>query len=421
MIIMETERYIVLLQDQQKTSLKKVEKELEVSITSSEFLSKENRSYEIIDQDNGVLYKNLGILVVDNMDEEQLKSAVKNESNPIVYYEKEREFFSADELQLITELKKQSAGLAEKISELEKYISNKPLPQKSMVEMEWGLKAIGMERAQYTGKGVDVCILDTGLETSHPDFSSEEIEGKSFIDGEDWNRDPNGHGTHCAGIATGNIRSDTGKRYGIAGGCNLKIAKVLSDSGRGTTSSVIDAIDWAITKKFRILSLSLASPVNLNDQPSVLFETIGQRALENNCLIIAAAGNDSNRPQIPQPVSMPANSKSILAVAAVDGQMRVARFSNAGLNPSTGGNVDVCAPGVDIMSAYPKNSKNKKFFYYAMSGTSMAAPHVSGLAALYMEQFPEKSAKEIWELIENKARPIEGIKYRDIGNGLIQI
>lgn len=418
---METERYIVLLQDQQKTSLKKVEKELEVSITSSEFLSKENRSYQIIDQDNGVLYKNLGVLVVDNMDEEQLKNAVKNESNPIVYYEKEREFFSADELQLITELKKQSAGLSEKISELEKFLTTKPLPQKSMVEMEWGLKAIGMERAQYTGKGVDICILDTGLETSHPDFSSEEIEGKSFIDGEDWNRDPNGHGTHCAGIATGNIRSDTGKRYGIANGCNLKIAKVLSDSGRGTTSSVIDAIDWAITKKFRILSLSLASPVKLNDQPSVLFETIGERALENNCLIIAAAGNDSNRPQIPQPVSMPANSKSIMAVAAVDGQMRVARFSNAGLNPSTGGNVDVCAPGVDIMSTYPKNSKNKKFFYYAMSGTSMAAPHVSGLAALYMEQFPEKSAKEIWELIENKARPIDGMKYRDIGNGLIQI
>ncbi len=56
-----------------------------------------------------------------------------------------------------------------------------------------------------------------------------------------------------------------------------------------------------------------------------------------------------------------------------------------------------------------------------MSGTSMATPHVSGLAALYMEQFPGKSAKEIWELIENKAIPIEGIKYRDIGNGLIQI
>ncbi|UTX47852.1 S8 family serine peptidase [Chryseobacterium sp. MA9] len=418
---METGRYIVLLQDQQKNALKKIEKELEVNITSSEFLSKENRSYEIIDQDNGVLYKNLGILVVDNMDEEQLKSAVKNESNSIIYYEKEREFFPADELQLIKELKKQSAGLAEKISELEKYITNKPLPQKSFVEMEWGLKAIGLENANYTGKGIDICILDTGLETSHPDFSSEEVEGKSFIDGEDWNRDPNGHGTHCAGVATGNTRNDTGKRYGIARGCNLKIAKVLADNGRGTTSSVIDAIDWAITKKFRILSLSLASPVKLDDQPSVLFETIGERALENNCLIIAAAGNDSNRPQIPQPVSMPANSKSIMAVGAIDSQMKIARFSNAGINPSTGGNINVCAPGVDIISAYPKNAKNKNNLYYSMSGTSMAAPHVSGLAALYMEQFPDKSAKEIWELIEKKARPIEGIKYRDIGNGLIQV
>ncbi|WP_223601856.1 S8 family serine peptidase [Chryseobacterium sp. GVT01B] len=418
---METGRYIVLLKDQQKTALKKIEKELEVSITSSELLSKENRSYEIIDQDNGVLYKNLGILVVDNMDEVQLKSAVKNESNSIVYYEKEREFFPADELQLINELKKQSAGLSEKISELEKYITSKPLPQKSFIEMEWGLQAIGLGNTHYTGKGIDVCILDTGLETSHPDFSSEEIEGKSFIDGEDWNRDPNGHGTHCAGVAAGNTRSDTERRYGIARDCNLKIAKVLADNGRGTTSSVIDAIDWAITKKFRILSLSLASPVKLDDQPSVLFETIGERALENNCLIIAAAGNDSNRPQIPQPVSMPANSKSIMAVGAIDGQMKIARFSNAGINPSTGGNINVCAPGVDIISAYPKNAKNKKNFYYTMSGTSMAAPHVSGLAALYMEQFPDKSAKEIWELIENKARPIEGIKYRDIGNGLIQV
>lgn len=418
---METGRYIVLLKDQQKTSLKKIERELEVSITSSEFLSKENRSYEVIDQNNGVLYKNLGVLVVENMDEEQLKSAVKNESNPIIYYEKEREFFPADELQLINELKKQSAGFAEKISELEKYIISKPLPQKSTVGMEWGVKAIGLENTLYTGKGVNICILDTGLDTSHPDFSSREIEGKSFIDGEDWNRDPNGHGTHCAGVATGNIRSDTGKRYGVATGSSLKVAKVLSDSGRGTTSSVIDAIDWAITKKFRILSLSLASPVRLNDQPSLLFETIGERALENNCLIIAAAGNDSNRPQIPQPVSMPANSKSIMAVAAIDIQMKVARFSNAGLNPSTGGNINVCAPGVDIVSTYPKNSRNKNYFYYAMSGTSMAVPHVSGLAALYMEQFPDKPAKEIWKLIENRARPIEAIKYRDIGNGLIQI
>lgn len=418
---MENERYIVVLEDQHKNSLKKIENEFDVNITSSEFLSAENRAYDVIDEDNGVLYKNLGVLVVENMDEAQLKSAVKNDSNPIVYFEKERDFFSADELSIISELKKQSAEIADKITELEKYIINKPLPQKPLVEMEWGLKALGLGNSLYTGKGVDICILDTGLELSHPDFFGRNIEGKSFIAGEDWNRDPNGHGTHCAGVATGNIRLDNGKRYGIAKEANLKIAKVLSDAGKGTTSSVIDAIDWAITKKFRILSLSLASPVLLNEAPSPLFETVGARALENNCIIIAAAGNDSNRPAVPKPVSMPANSMSVMAVGAIDGQMKVAKFSNAGLNPSTGGNVNICAPGVDIISSYPKNSKNKNSNYYAMSGTSMATPHVSGLIALYMEQFPEKSAKEIWELVEMKAKPIEGLKYRDIGNGLIQI
>jgi subtilisin family serine protease len=130
---------------------------------------------------------------------------VKSESNPIVYYEKEREFFSADELQLITELKKQSAGLTEKSQSL-KNICPISLTSKINGRNGMGTESYRNGKAQYTGKGVDVCILDTGLETSHPDFSSEEIEGKSFIDGEDWNRDPNGHGTHCAGIATGNIK-----------------------------------------------------------------------------------------------------------------------------------------------------------------------------------------------------------------------
>jgi len=417
---MEKERYIVLLRNQEKSALKKVEKELQVSITSSENLSKENRSFQVIDEDNSVLYKNLGVMVVENMDEHQLAKAMQNDSNPIVYFEKERDFFPADEMKIISELKKQSAELSDKIIELEKFINNKPIPAKNLVEMEWGIKSIGMERALYTGKGIDVCILDTGLEMSHPDFSSREIEGKSFIQGEDWSKDPNGHGTHCTGISAGNLRSDTGKRYGIAKDCNLKIAKVLSDKGKGTTSSVIDAIDWAITKQFRILSLSLASPVYLNEKPSVLFETVGTRALENNCLIIAAAGNDSNRPSLSKPVSAPANSLSIMAVAAIDGQMRVAKFSNGGLNPSTGGNINVCAPGVDIFSSYPKNTKNKNY-YFALSGTSMATPYVSGLAALYMEQFPDLSAKEIWEMIEKNAKPIEGLKYRDIGSGLIQI
>lgn len=416
---MEKDRYIVLLNNQQTKSLKKVEKELELSITSSVELSSDNRSFDIINEANGVLYKNLNILVADNLDEQQLTAAVANENNPIIYFEKEREFFPTGELEMIQEIKVLAAQFHSKIEELEKYIKNKPLPKQNFGDMEWGLKAMGLEKTIYSGKGIDICVLDTGFDTSHPDFVLRSIEGKSFIANEPWDNDVNGHGTHCTGIAAGNIRNDTGKRYGIAKDANIKIGKVLANNGRGTTSSVIDAIDWAITKGFRIISMSLASPVKLNEKPSPLFEAVGKKAMENNCLIIAAAGNDSNRPSMPEPVSAPANAISIMAVAAIDSQMNIARFSNAGINSATGGNINVCAPGVDIVSAYIKNSKNNEV-YRAMNGTSMATPHVSGLAALYMERFPQKTAKDIWEMLESNAQKIEGLKYRDIGNGLIQ-
>ena len=412
-------RYIVLLKDQHKSSIKNVEKEFSVSVTSSEMLSRDKKSFNIIDAQNAVLYKNLGVVVADDMDEEQLTSSVADASSPVIYFEKEREFFSADENTLIQELKTGIEKLKNKVLELETFIQNKPIPQHPVVEMEWGLKAIGINNTQYTGKGVDICILDTGLDAAHPDFTGRIIEGKSFIQGEEWDKDPNGHGTHCAGVACGNVRNDNGNRYGIATESNLKIGKVLSDSGKGTTSSIIDAIDWAITKKFRIISMSLASPAGINEPPSLLFETVGKRALENNVLIIAAAGNDSNRPSLPRPVSVPANSVSIMAVAAIDSQMRIARFSNAGINAATGGNINVCAPGVDILSAYPRKNGIPKD-YKVLSGTSMATPHVSGLAALYMEQFPGLNAGEIWTLLENNAKPIENLKYRDIGKGLIQ-
>lgn len=417
---MGNDRYIVLLNNQNQSAIRSVEKEFSVSVTSSELLSKDNRAFNIIDDNNAVLYKNLGVMVVDDMDEEQLKASLSNSKSPIVYFEKERDFFPADEIVLINELKKSTEELKNKIQELEDFIRKKPIPQPVVKEMEWGLKAIGLENTQFSGKGIDVCILDTGFDASHPDFAGRIIEGKSFIEGEEWDKDLNGHGTHCAGIACGNVRNDTGKRYGIAKDCNLKIGKVLSNNGRGTTSSIVDAIDWAITKQFRIVSLSLAAPVKLNEKPSILFEAVGTRALNNNCLIIAAAGNDSNRPALPVPVSAPANSLSIMAVAAIDNQMRIARFSNAGINAATGGNINVCAPGVDVLSSYPrKNGGNTD--YTLLSGTSMATPHVSGLAALYMEQFPDLNAREIWKLLESEAKPIEGQRYRDIGNGLIQV
>ncbi len=416
---MESKKYVVLLQDQNSSAVKKVEREFKVSLTSSENLSSTNKSYDIIDADNGVLYKNLGVAVMDEPDVEQLEAAVNNDSSPILYYEEEREFFAVNEMDMINNLKLKATELSSLISELESFINNKPLPQKSLTEMEWGLKAIGIDRAQFTGKDIDLCVLDTGFDLSHPDFSARNIEGKSFIPDEVWDRDPYGHGTHCAGTAAGKVRQDSGKRYGIAGDCNLKIGKVLSNKGKGTTSGIIDAIDWALEHKFRIISLSLASPVKINEKPSPIFEAVGRKALASNCLLIAAAGNDSKRPAVPLPVGAPANCSSIMAVAAIDSQMRVAAFSNGGINSANGGNVNVCAPGVDILSARPLKAPDN-LPYTMMNGTSMATPHVAGLAALYMEKFPNLTADKIWELLENTAKPIQNLKYRDIGSGLIQ-
>lgn len=419
---MKSNRYIVLLDNQHESTIRSVEKEFAVSVTSSELLSRDNRSFNIIDNSHAVLYKNLSMMVVDDVDEKQLSLSLTDKKSPIVYFEKERDFYVADELSLIEELKMDIDALKNKILELESTIRKKPAQQPSVsaTELEWGLKAIGMGDTLFSGKGVNICILDTGFEIQHPDFAGREIEGKSFIEGEDWDRDPNGHGTHCGGIACGNVRNDTGKRYGIAKDSNLKIGKVLSDKGKGSTSSIVDAIDWAITKQFRIISLSLAAPAKLNEKPSILFETIGKKALDNNSLLIAAAGNDSNRPASLAPVSVPANSLSIMAVAAIDKEMQIARFSNAGINAATGGNIDICAPGVNILSAYPqKNGSSDN--YESLSGTSMATPFVSGVAALYMEQFPNLTAREIWGLLENNAKPIEKLKYRDIGKGLIQV
>lgn len=416
---MESKKYVVLLQDQNSSAVRKVEREFKVSLTSSEDLSSTNKSYDIIDADNGVLYKNLGVAVMDELDVDQLQAAVNNERSPVLYYEEERDFFAVNEMDLIHSLKLKAAELSSAIAELESFMINKPLPQKSLTEMEWGLKAIGIDHSQYTGKGIDLCVLDTGFDVSHPDFSDRNIVGKSFIPDEVWDRDPYGHGTHCAGTAAGNVRSDTGKRYGIAKDCNLKIGKVLSNKGKGTTSGIIDAIDWALEHKFRIISMSLASPVKVNEKPSPIFEVVGRKALDNNCLLIAAAGNDSKRPAVPLPVGAPANCSSIMAVAAIDSQMRVAVFSNGGINSSNGGNVNVCAPGVDILSARPLKAPDN-VAYTMMNGTSMATPHVAGLAALYMEKFPDLRAEKIWELLESTAKSIQNLKYRDIGSGLIQ-
>lgn len=275
----------------------------------------------------------------------------------------------------------------------------------------WGLRVTGVLTSSRTGRGVRVAVLDTGFDLAHPDFAGRSIVSQSFIQGESA-QDGHSHGTHCIGTALGTARLAQRPRYGVASEAHIYAAKVLDSNGRGSDGSVLAALDWAIRSGCRIVSMSLGTATQHGQPFSQVFETVGQRALAANTLLVAAAGNESQRPAIINPVGHPANCPSVLAVGAVDAQMRIAPFSTRGFEAS-GGGVDIVGPGVDVYSTVPMPTRHG-----LKSGTSMACPHVAGIAALYAEANPGASARELWQLLTRNAKSLP-LDRADAGAGLV--
>ena len=278
-------------------------------------------------------------------------------------------------------------------------------------ELTWGLQAVRATGSSWTGSGIKVAVLDTGVDLDHPDFEGRSIEARSFVQGEDV-QDGNGHGTHCIGTACGPARPHRLPRYGVAGEATIFAGKVLSNAGSGSDGGILAGIDWAVANGCAVISMSLGAPVGPNDLPSAIFEQVGRRALRAGTLIVAAAGNNSHRPNKLSPVSHPANCPSIMAVAAIDRQMQVAWFSCAGLN-TQGGQIDIAAPGVAVYSAWPET------LYNTINGTSMATPHVAGIAALFAEADPNARGSALWTRLVQFADRIDQ-PARDVGAGLVQ-
>jgi subtilisin len=242
-------------------------------------------------------------------------------------------------------------------------------------ELSWGLVAVGASRSTFTGRGVRVAVLDTGIDQDHPDFIGRPIQTRSFVGGTA--ADVQGHGTHTAGTIAGPLKSKIGRRHGVAPEVDLHVGKVLNDGGSGREGDIIDGINWAIDQKCAVISMSLGRATSLGEKPDPLYEEVGAAALREGSMIIAAAGNESNRDagRI-NPVGAPANSPSIFAVAAVDPVLAVAPFSCGGLN-AEGGEVNIAGPGVSVYSSFPRPRLSR-----VLAGTSMACPHVAGVAAL---------------------------------------
>ncbi|CAO3572379.1 unnamed protein product [Mortierella alpina] len=210
------------------------------------------------------------------------------------------------------------------------------------------------------GSGITAYVIDTGINTAHSDFGGRATMGANFIAGSP-NTDENGHGTHVAGTIGGT-------RYGVAKKASLVGIKVLARNGRGPTSGIISAVDWVITAsrgKRAVINMSLGGGFSnaLNDAVA--------RANRANIPVFAAAGNDAN---VDACDGSPSSSPFAMTVGGSDVDDR------AYLDTSPGECVDIIGPAVDITSAWIGGTNAK----ITISGTSMATPHVAGVAALYM-------------------------------------
>ena len=274
----------------------------------------------------------------------------------------------------------------------------------------WGLVATGASASARTGAGIGLAVLDTGLDLNHADFVGRPISSRSFVAGQAV-QDGQGHGTHCVGTSCGpKDPPGPSRRYGVATQARIFVGKVLSNQGSGSDGQILAGMNWALSNQVRVISMSLGADVN---RVSQAYEIVGQRALAAGTLIIAAAGNNADRAAGNMGfVGMPANSPSIMAVAAVDANLRIANFS-ASSSALVGGKVDIAGPGVAIYSSWPMPTR-----YRSISGTSMATPHVAGVAALISQATGARGA-QLWAKLTQTARPL-GLSSADVGAGLVQ-
>lgn len=266
----------------------------------------------------------------------------------------------------------------------------------------WGLNACRVPPSTRDGNGIKVAVLDTGFDLGHPEFAGRNFTTQTFV-GQPV-QDLNGHGTHTTGTACG-PKTPPGaiQRYGIGFRTQIFTGKVLTNAGNGTQAQVLAGMNWAIANKCEVISMSLGAQI----PPQASYTAAGAAALANGCLIIAAAGNASLRPNVINPAGAPANSPTIMSVAALDSSLKVAAFSN-------GGKVDIAGPGVDVFSSWPR-----PLLHRTISGTSMATPHVSGCAALWAQSNAALRGLAL------RARLVATAKHlpfpaSDVGAGLVQ-
>lgn len=276
----------------------------------------------------------------------------------------------------------------------------------SLQSLEWDLQDVEANKAWSLAKQVrqvKVAVVDTGADYNHPALKGkiDTVDGYNFVNNTTNAMDDNGHGTHLSGIITTNTpinsKSNTTGLLGIDGNLDVQIipVKVLDSSGSGDSDIIAKGIKWAADKDADIINLSLGMKGSIPEIDSAI-----QYATDKGSLVVVAAGNDD----ADCTDYSPASNSNVYTVSALNMYNRKAYYSNYGSK------VEASAPGDDILSTVP-NGK-----YEFMSGTSMATPIVSAVAAMIKAQNPKLTPAEIKQILDKSAKDL-GTKGRDIYYG----
>ncbi|MFI0423616.1 S8 family peptidase [Spongiactinospora sp. 9N601] len=268
-------------------------------------------------------------------------------------------------------------------------------------------------KSGYTGKGVTVAVLDTGYDPAHPDLQGVVTHSKSFSSLEPDINDHAGHGTHVASTIAGTGAASGGKYRGVAPDAKLAVGKVLSRYG-GYDSEIVAGMEWAANEvKAKVVNMSLGGTDDRRLDP--VEEAVNVLSEQTGTLFVAAAGNSGSGEGT---VESPGSADAALTVGAVDKQDRLAEFSSRGPRVGDGAiKPEITAPGVDITAAVPSTPEGS---YGAISGTSMATPHVAGAAAILAQRRPEWRGERLKSALISSATPHTDSNAYEQGAGRLE-
>ncbi|PHR64049.1 MAG: peptidase S8 [Idiomarina sp.] len=264
--------------------------------------------------------------------------------------------------------------------------------------------------ASAAAGGKKICVIDSGLDLPHEDMGTrfDTINGTNNSGTGNWYDEGGPHGTHVAGTIAA-LNNGLGVRGVIGSNPNMHIVKVFNASGWGYSSSLVAAIETCADNGSDVVNMSLGGGGSSQTEANAM-----QNLFNQGVLLIAAAGNDGSAYSSTDAMSYPASYNAVMSVAAVDSNKALASFSQKNSQ------VEIAAPGVNVLSTYPEGTGSQGN-YGNMSGTSMASPHVAGVAALVWSHHPTCSAAQIRDALNDSAEDL-GSAGRDVkfGYGLVQ-